>query len=65
MGWWVVFKEITSTAGSTLFIGVVLVQGRMYGWRTWLEYGLGTGKPVHHRDGKCEECPVRSVCKRE
>lgn len=61
---------VASNMSGVLFIVVVGVQARMYGFRTWVEYGLGTGRPVHDHKvgaqaivkacGECEKaCPLR------
>lgn len=62
-----VVGQIAGAASSTLFLGIVMLQARMYGVRTWVEYGLGTGKAVHGKPGNptcvttCEACPMRGT----
>lgn len=63
-----VIVNVCSGTSSVLFIVVVAAQGKMYGWRTWVEYGLGVGKPVHNHppEPMCIECPMRGEdCRRE
>lgn len=41
-------------AGSILYLGQLALQARLYGVRRWLDYGIGTGVPVHPPEREAE-----------
>lgn len=50
-----VFVTTISTIGSSLFVIVVLVQVKVYGFRTWIATGLGTGLDTKEAKTKEED----------